>query len=141
MNEIMLAMLEEAAGKSGISTEVMPSPAMTPEVESDAVRLSNLLSAEPVSSPSSVIKTETNSAASTHTLGDVIISRLDVIGTNYKNNVANVHALLEQPPGNLRLTDLLKVQLEMAAVSLEVELVGKSVSKTVQHIDQLSKLQ
>ena len=144
MDNMMMAMVAEAAGKGDmLSAEVIASPAITPEVENDAVRLSNLLSAEPAgtsSSPTSEIKTEAASSTP-RTMGDAIIARLEAVGASYKNNVARTHALLDSPPGNLRLTDLLKLQVEMASISIEVELVGKGVSKAVQHIDQLSKLQ
>jgi hypothetical protein len=36
---------------------------------------------------------------------------------------------------------MMKLQMDMAVVTLEIEVVGKGVQKAVQHVDTLSKLQ
>jgi flagellar hook-basal body complex protein FliE len=74
-------------------------------------------------------------------LGEVLLKRLDVVGNNFTKSIERTNALLNTLPSDLRVQDVMKLQLEMASVSLEVELVGKGVQKAVQHIDQLTKLQ
>ncbi len=144
MNEILMAMVEEAAGNTvgtGIPLDqVISLPATTPEVENDAARLSKLLATDSTESVQtvSVVDSVPNGL---RTIGDAILARLDAVGNSYIRNVERTHHLLESPPGNLQLRDLLKLQMEMSAISVEVELVGKGVSKAVQHVDQLSKLQ
>jgi uncharacterized protein YwlG (UPF0340 family) len=78
---------------------------------------------------------------STKTMGEAILSRLDAVGADYKKNVARAYAALEKSPRENTVEDLLKMQLDLAVVSLEVEVVGKGVQKAVQHVDTLSKLQ
>jgi hypothetical protein len=78
--------------------------------------------------------------ASPNSLGDEILARLDAVGANYKQNVNRAYAALEKSPRENTVQDLLKMQLDIAVVSLEVEVVGKGVQKSVQHIDTLSKM-
>ena len=78
--------------------------------------------------------------ASPTSLGDEILARLDAVGANYKQNVTRAYAALEKSPRENTVEDLLKMQLDIAVVSLEVEVVGKGVQKSVQHIDTLSKM-
>jgi type III secretion protein I len=78
--------------------------------------------------------------ASPNSLGDEILARLDAVGANYKQNVNRAYAALEKSPRENTVQDLIKMQLDIAVVSLEVEVVGKGVQKSVQHIDTLSKM-
>jgi hypothetical protein len=55
--------------------------------------------------------------------------------------VEQFHTLLEKSPNSLGLPELLKIQIELGALSLEIDLVGKGVTKATQDVDQLSKLQ
>jgi hypothetical protein len=79
-------------------------------------------------------------SASPTSLGDEILARLDAVGADYKANVARAYTALEKSPRENTVEDLLKMQLDIAVVSLEVEVVGKGVQKSVQHIDTLSKM-
>ena len=62
------------------------------------------------------------------------------MGADYKANVARAYTALEKSPRENTVEDLLKMQLDIAVVSLEVEVVGKGVQKSVQHVDTLSKM-
>ena len=102
--------------------------------------LQKLLSEDSVTSVSSVSNINFLDSTKT-TMGDAILARLDSIGASYKSAVEKTHKLLDGPPGKLDLQVLLQLEIDMSAVSLQVELVGKGVSKAVQHFDQLTKLQ
>jgi hypothetical protein len=81
-----------------------------------------------------------NQPESPTSLGDEILARLDAVGANYKQNVTRAYAALEKSPRENTVEDLIKMQLDIAVVSLEVEVVGKGVQKSVQHVDTLSKM-
>lgn len=118
-------------------------PLITPEVDAGGSRLTDLLSTQPeqpVTAIDPAVPT-TDATGGAHTLGEKILARLDALGTEFRTNLERTHALLDVAPANLSLKDLLKLQIETAQISLEIELVGKGVSKAVQHADQLTRLQ
>lgn len=121
-------------------------PIASPSVQNAGLNLLELLNAEriePVSNDSltTVNSSGLNDLATTPTsLGDEILARLDAVGADYKANVARAYTTLEKSPRENTVEDLLKMQLDIAVVSLEVEVVGKGVQKSVQHIDTLSKM-
>jgi hypothetical protein len=121
-------------------------PTASPSVQNAGLNLLELLNAEriePVSNDSliTINSSGINDPAMTPTsLGDEILARLDAVGADYKANVARAYTALEKSPRENTVEDLLKMQLDIAVVSLEVEVVGKGVQKSVQHIDTLSKM-
>lgn len=123
-----------------------PIPTTSPSVQNAGLNLLELLNAEriePVSNDSlaTINPSSLNDLTTTPTsLGDEILARLDAIGADYKANVARAYTTLEKSPRENTVEDLLKMQLDIAVVSLEVEVVGKGVQKSVQHIDTLSKM-
>ena len=121
-------------------------PIASPTVQNAGLNLLELLNAdriEPVSTDpmNSLDAGRLNDMSATPTsLGDEILARLDAVGADYKANVSRAYATLEKSPRENTVEDLLKMQLDIAVVSLEVEVVGKGVQKSVQHIDTLSKM-
>jgi hypothetical protein len=121
-------------------------PTASPSVQNAGLNLLELLNAEriePVSNDSlaTINPSSLNDLTTTPmSLGDEILARLDAIGADYKANVARAYTTLEKSPRENTVEDLLKMQLDIAVVSLEVEVVGKGVQKSVQHIDTLSKM-
>lgn len=121
-------------------------PAASQNIQNAGLNLLELINSErlePVSNEpmNAVEPRDLNDLTATPTsLGDVILARLDAVGADYKENVKRAYATLEKSPRENTVEDLLKMQLDIAVVSLEVELVGKGVQKSVQHIDTLSKM-
>ena len=74
-------------------------------------------------------------------MGEVILAKMDNLGKKFTTNMEEIHSLLEKAPNSLSLPELLKIQIELGALSLEIDLVGKGVTKATQDVDQLSKLQ
>ena len=79
--------------------------------------------------------------STSNTLGDAILRRLDRLGSSFRQKVDQVSELLETPAGDFSLQKMLKLQMQVSMVSIEIEIVGKGVQKAVQHADQLTKLQ
>jgi hypothetical protein len=74
-------------------------------------------------------------------MGEVILAKMDNVGKKFTTHMEQVHSLLDKAPNSLSLPELLKIQIELGALSLEIDLVGKGVTKATQDVDQLSKLQ
>ena len=140
MKQMILAMINQ---ESQLSQGLEPNqgvPLPSQGTGDGAEFLQKLLSEDSVTSVSSVSNINFPDSTKT-TMGDAILARLDSIGASYKSAVEKTHNLLDGPPGKLDLQVLLQLEIDMSAVSLQVELVGKGVSKAVQHFDQLTKLQ
>ena len=141
---IVLAQVTESATTALPELEFPPSiPLVTPEVEAGGERLSELMSIQPEQAvyaiDPAVASAEVIGVA--NTLGEKILARLDAVGLEFRTNMERAHAMLEVGPGKMSLENVLRLQMEMAQVSLEIELVGKGVQKAVQHAEQLTKLQ
>lgn len=146
MQEVLsaLAQVAESSTTSLPDAEFPPSiPIVTPEVELGGDRLTELLSNQPEQPVNAIdpVVTQAEVSGVANTLGEKILARLDAVGLEFRTNMDRAHAMLEVGPGKMSLENLLKFQLEMTQVSLEIELVGKGVQKAVQHAEQLTKLQ
>ncbi len=144
MNETLIAAqtvdLKPSATESLSDDAGVTLPAATPADQEGGRRLYDLMRVDGTESISSG-KGVRISGDSTRTLGDAILARLDAVGADYKQNLNRAYAALEKSPRENTVEDLLKMQLDIAVVALEVEVVGKGVQKAVQHVDTLSKLQ
>ncbi len=150
MNETLIAAqtVDLKAGSSEEFSEpsdIVP-PAPTSGEQEAGRRLYDLLQTGSVDPSTTNVSSTSGSGLrigtdSTKTLGEAILARLDAVGADYKKNVTQAYAALEKSPRENTVEDLLKMQLDISVVSLEVEVVGKGVQKAVQHIDTLSKLQ
>ena len=140
MNLEINALLNSTQAMSDISDKALSIPAISPEVESGSLRLSEIMDKQAVAPVSSVPLMD-GSTSVTRTMGDVIIAHLDNVGTNFTSHLEKFHNLVHKVPNELNLPVFIDMQIQMAAISLQVELVGKCVSKGTQDVDQLSKLQ
>lgn len=143
MTEIGNAVVETMSTDPSIDSDEAFVPEITQQVQQDGVRFSDLVAnrIEPPQVAANPAVVATNPAIDTKSMGDVLLKRLDVVGNNFTKNIQRTHQILDTLPADLRVQDMMRLQLEMASISLEVELVGKGVQKAVQHVDQLTKLQ
>jgi hypothetical protein len=143
MAEIGSAVVETMSTDPSIDSDEVFVPQITQQVKQDGVRFSDLVAnrIEPLQAAANPAVVPTNVAIDTKSMGDVLLKRLDVVGNNFTKNIQRTHQILDTLPADLRVQDMMRLQLEMASISLEVELVGKGVQKAVQHVDQLTKLQ
>jgi Type III secretion needle MxiH like. len=143
MTEIGNAVVEAMSTAPSIDSDEVFAPEITQQVKQDGVRFSDLV-ANRIEQPQVVANpavVPASAAIDPKSLGDVLLKRLDVVGNNFTKNIQRTHQILDTLPADLRVQDMMRLQLEMASISLEVELVGKGVQKAVQHVDQLTKLQ
>jgi type III secretion protein I len=73
-------------------------------------------------------------------LGDRILHGLNSMSAEMKDTWSHAAHLINGS-GPLRLNDMLTVQMTMAQMSINYEIVGKAVGRSTQNIDQLVKLQ
>ncbi len=142
MQEAIAALAQWELVQAGPVATPETLPAVTPEVEAGGAHLSELL----VSPPEGVTYSleaipPAQEPTGTKVIGEVIMAKLDAIGTEYKTNVNLAYQAIEKSPQQISLQEMMKLQLDMAVVMLEVEVVGKGVQKAVQHVDTLAKLQ
>jgi hypothetical protein len=74
-------------------------------------------------------------------LGDAILNAMAAAGQTYQAKKEVVNTALTSGAERLGPMDLIRLQIGMADASLYVDILGKGVSKAVQNIDQLTKLQ
>lgn len=123
-----------------------PSAASNLPLDADALataQFSNLMAAPdatPVQPP--VVTDATVRAASLDkpSMGDNILGSLQSMASEFKQNVSHVTATLEVGT-NMGISDLLKVQMGLMQMSVQIEMVGKGISRSTQNLDQLVKIQ
>ncbi len=143
MQEAIAALAQWELVQAGPAAANGPLPVVTTEVEEGGARLSELLAAptEGAGYALELAPAAQDAGPSTKVMGEVIMAKLDAIGAEYKTNMAQAYKALEKSPQQISLQEMLKLQLDMAVVGLEIEVVGKGVQKAVQHVDTLAKLQ
>ena len=140
-----LSIAAQVASSANPVRDVHPSVG---SVHSDASRFSDLLSAGN-SGPSAVTAPTGNAGAQTaaprvervQSIGDAVLGKLSEIGDNYRATVLDVTSTFSKPGKKISLSDMLRIQMSMAQVTLNAELISNSVAKAAQHIDTLTKMQ
>lgn len=74
-------------------------------------------------------------------MGDNILNGLQNLSTDLKSTWHALDTSLNGSARELGMHDLMRMQLSMATMSVQYDLVGKAVSRSTQNIDQLVKLQ
>ena len=116
------------------------SPVSRSVTESDAGRMADLMSTQTTQAKSGTPPV-TDIAPAGNSMGDQILRSIDSAGKTYKAKAAEIDRLLNLDANKLTTTELLKMQMRLIDTSMQVDLISKTVSKAVQHIDQLTKLQ
>jgi len=125
------------AGAMLAQVEVL-SPAVRVE-DVDAARFAEMV--QPVVVPGDVSLTTIADVAPTGTPGDSILEGMKSLGADFRESWSAMKAALDAPMSQMTLADMMRLQLQMVQISVQVELVGKTISKATTNIDQLTKLQ
>ncbi|MRD47089.1 type III secretion system inner rod subunit SctI [Caenimonas koreensis] len=133
--EAISVVAQATAQSSWVDTPVLRSVS-----ESDAARMSDLLSAKGMQAQSGTPPV-VNIPQNGNTIGDSILRSFDAAGKDYKVKTHEIDRLLNLDANKITTTELLKMQMRLIETSMQVDLISKTVSKAVQHIDQLTKLQ
>ncbi len=75
------------------------------------------------------------------TIGEKLVAKLDAVGSDFKANMVKAQEEMNKAPDQWSVRDVLKLEYELAIVSLQVDLISKGVQKAVQNIDTLVKIQ
>ena len=123
-------------------------PAAAPAAPADAgARFTELMNtAAPPAEPAPIAAAIPQAIAQAYpavegSLGDRILQGLNRVQSSFGETVSAVQKSLDPgapPPG---VSDLLRLQLSMAQLSLQAELVGKVIGRSTQNIDQLVRMQ
>ena len=111
-----------------------PKPAASAD---DAARFADMVqpAAPPVDSPG------VNDPIVASTPGDSILNGMSSLGTEFRDAWATMQQALARSSGEMTVAEMLRMQMNMVQLSVQVEMVGKTISKATQNIDQLTKLQ
>lgn len=132
--EIMSVIAQATTHSSWVDAPVLRSVS-----ESDAARLSDLLSTQSVQAPAAPIVPDV--PAQGNSIGDAILRSMDSAGRTYRARTDEINRLAAADGAHLTTADLLRIQFQLIDSSMQVDLISKAVSKATQHIDQLTKLQ
>lgn len=118
-------------------------PPVTPDIQANGASFARLMSVQEPSGqllPGVQFATPVSAVPQdpTKNLGNAIVSVADNVGSDYKQNISRIYKALDRDvlsPG-----ELMRLQLDLTIVSLEVDVVGKGVQKSVQHVDTLVNL-
>ncbi len=135
-----LAIMSETA-QSGGSNDL---PYASPAVMDARDRLANLLSERdivPVTGADPMLSLSTVPKPLGGAMGEMLVAKLDAVGSEFKANMVRAHEEMEKAPDQLSLRDILKLEYEFAVITLQIDVVGKGVQKAVQNMDTLVKMQ
>ena len=126
-------------GMLGAVVAQLATPAAAAPSEADASQFAQM-----VQQPDAPIQAGAPAATGTAlalTPGDSILNGMNALGTDFKDAWAAMQQALARPQGEMTVAEMLRLQLHMVQLSVQVEMVGKTISKATQNLDQLAKLQ
>jgi hypothetical protein len=134
------------------SSTWVDSPVSSSVSESDAARFSDLMSTQqtqaqapaPVDmppAPAPAVAPVANVPHGGSTLGDSILRNMDSVGRAYKARSLEVNEFLNADSSQLSPSHLLRLQAQMLDQSVIVDVFSRGISKSVQELDQMTKLQ
>lgn len=124
-----------------------PAPAAAPALSLPAAdagaRFTELMAAgAPPAGPAAIPQAIAQAyPASEGSLGDRILRGLNRVQSSFGETVGAVQKSLDPGAPAPGVSDLLRLQLSMAQLSLQAELVGKVIGRSTQNIDQLVRMQ
>jgi type III secretion protein I len=126
------------AGMPGMLVAQLQTATPAPSAD-DAAKFADLVqpAAPPLDSPGITAPL----APSAQTPGDSILNGMSTLGTDFKDAWTAMQQALARPSGDMTVAEMLRMQMNMVQLSVQVEMVGKTISKATQNIDQLAKLQ
>ncbi len=81
------------------------------------------------------------SAVAPENLGDKVLQGMQKMSTEFSDGWANVSKTLNSGSSNLDLRQMFSLQLQLAQVSVQYDMVGKAISRSTQNFDQLVRVQ
>ena len=142
------------------SSTWVDAPVSSTVSDSDAARFADLMSTQTsqaqaqapsqvqatsqVQGPSAVAPTgaaETSAVRPSRSIGDAILSKFDSLGRHYVEQNSEINSFLSVDGAQLSPGRLLQLQIQMLDQSVVVDVASRVISKGVQEVDQLTKLQ
>ncbi len=74
-------------------------------------------------------------------IGESILSTLQNVSDDMRQAHAKIHSMIAPEASPMTIQQGLALQFQMAVSALQYDLVGKVVSKSIQNVDQLVKMQ
>lgn len=148
-------MIDPAAAAQALHAAASPAPTRAPAAVDAAARFSELMAAPNVApnvapdAPPPALSPVAQSIAGTYgpdalrpaTLGDQVLQGLQKVQGEFQGHLQAVGRMLEPGAPAPGVPELLRLQLAMAQVAVQVEVVGKAIGRSTQNLDQLVRMQ
>lgn len=109
---------------------------------SDAERFAQLMqTAPPAAATVPATPVAPAADAPVQNVGDRILSGMQSISQDMKQQWSMVSQTLQDAGNNLTMQDMLRLQLHLTQASVQYEVLGKAISKSTQNFDQLVRVQ
>ena len=116
----------------------LAAPVMSDDARSAAGRFSSLMSAGDVTTPEAV---EAAGATKEGNMADVIVDKLRSVEADYRKIKEDTYQAINDTSSEMTIGSLYRVQFSFINTTLVVDVFSKCISKSTQHVDQLTKLQ
>lgn len=114
---------------------------LPPADEVTAARFAEMMKpVAPTDDPSQASRVAGSEPSKPRTLGESILEGMNHLSHEFDETRRAVRATLD-PGAKISFNDALRLQLTLAELSIQNELVGKAISRSTQNIDQLVKMQ
>ena len=140
--------LAQALPPLDLGSAAAPAAALRPAEPDAAARFAERMAeANPlpgVAAPAPVTAPNTVPMASpitAPTLGEQVLQGLQQVQGDFQSHLQAVGRMLAPGAPTPDVADLLRLQLAMAQLSVQVEVVGKAIGRSTQNLDQLVRMQ
>lgn len=121
-----------------------PAPVTRSAAPDAATRFAELMAVQ--DAPPAALSPVAQSIAGTYplrpaTLGDQVLGGLQKVQGDFQGHLQAVGRMLDPSAPAPGVTELLRMQLGMAQLAVQVEVVGKAIGRSTQNIDQLVRMQ
>lgn len=120
-------------------------PVLRDVPEAEAARFTDVLqapqAAQGIQAPSDVPEVSSVSPGQPGHLGDAILRSMEEMGRQYAAKTQEIHRVFTDRSPELSTTSLLRLQLQLTDASMFVDLLGKTLSKATQSLDQVIRVQ
>lgn len=126
-----------------------PAPVRSAAPTDAATRFAELMTVTGSDSPPAALSPVAQSIAGSYgsqplhpaTLGDQVLGGLQKVQGDFQGHLQAVGRMLEPGAPAPGVPELLRLQLGMAQLAVQVEVVGKAIGRSTQNIDQLVRMQ
>ena len=132
--------LAQALPPLDLGSAAAPAAALRPAEPDAAARFAERM-AEAAPLPGVAAPAPVTAPITAPTLGEQVLQGLQQVQGDFQSHLQAVGRMLAPGAPTPDVADLLRLQLAMAQLSVQVEVVGKAIGRSTQNLDQLVRMQ